>query len=251
MFDFGCQLWYHICTRQGDLFVFLRKAITTQLVEDVWPLGPQSEITLAGVSFGDRGAFCLRGAEMPNWSEDELAARFWARVDIRGEDECWIWRGSVDGGGYGHTRRKTKLIHAHRIAWELASGRPIPKGDGYHGTCVCHTCDNKLCQNPRHLFLGSNRDNIQDRERKGRGVRQSGESHPRHKLTTEMVRAIRADHKTPSSELARQFGICKSTVCRVRKGDAWRHVEDHVADAMGVGLAAEQRAKMENLTKAG
>jgi hypothetical protein len=92
--------------------------------------------------------------------------RFWKFVAPMTDDRgCWEWAGALVNG-YGSFDHKK----AHRVSWEMHFG-PIPKSTGAHGTCVLHRCDNPSCVNPRHLFLGSNRDNAIDRERKGRGAK--------------------------------------------------------------------------------
>lgn len=93
---------------------------------------------------------------------------FWNNVDIKGKDECWVWKGYA----YTHKKYKTdirgmvifngKTIQTHRISWILTYGY-IPKG-----MSVCHRCDNTICANPNHLFLGTQHDNIQDCVKKGR-----------------------------------------------------------------------------------
>ena len=89
-----------------------------------------------------------------------IQERFWSKVDRSGE--CWLWTAAkVQGYGSFDGRR------AHRVAWELAYG-PIPKGVGYHGTCVLHRCDTPACVNPAHLRLGTQADNMADRDAKGR-----------------------------------------------------------------------------------
>src|SRR5574342_284261 len=92
-------------------------------------------------------------------------ARFWARVQKT--PTCWLWLGTKRHLGYGvvrigGTRQKRRSILAHRFTWELMYG-PIPPG--LH---VCHHCDNPPCVRPSHLFLGTQRDNMQDAMRKGR-----------------------------------------------------------------------------------
>jgi hypothetical protein len=100
-----------------------------------------------------------------------LVARFWAKVDKRGPDECWLWTGMHRSGGmtsYGVIRiggHGTKTEYAHRLAWEIANGKSIPRG-GF----ICHHCDKPACVNPSHLFLGDIAANSRDMWQKGRGV---------------------------------------------------------------------------------
>ena len=93
------------------------------------------------------------------------AGRFWEGVDIQGFDDCWEWVGARYPQGYGRIHRwgtDNRNSYTHRVAWELVNGT-IPDG-----MCVCHHCDNPPCCNPRHLFLGTQNDNIQDSIKKGR-----------------------------------------------------------------------------------
>jgi hypothetical protein len=109
-----------------------------------------------------------------HWSVS-AAARFWSKVDKSGgPGTCWPWTGSVSSSGYGSLTHAGRGIKAHRRAWELTNGA-IPPGDGPHGTCVCHRCDNPLCCNPAHLFLGTTADNTHDMIAKGRKFRPLGD----------------------------------------------------------------------------
>lgn len=88
--------------------------------------------------------------------------RFWSKVDIRGEDECWEWKSSLNSQGYGNLsiggRRRTggTVETAHRIAYTISIGE-IPSG-----LLVRHLCNNKPCCNPKHLATGTMKDNGQD-----------------------------------------------------------------------------------------
>jgi hypothetical protein len=146
--------------------------------------------------------------------------RFWARVDkSRGPSECWPWMGSRGRGKMGHGCAwwDGRSVSTHRLAWELTFG-PIPAGEGYHGTCICHRCDNPPCCNPAHLFVGSNADNVRDRDLKGRTT------HGRGKVTPEQVIEIRRRAALGESmrALGRAFGISHPAVSEIVSGATWR-----------------------------
>jgi hypothetical protein len=113
-----------------------------------------------------------------------LEIRFWSKVQKGNSDECWIWHGSKTNQGYGEInyhngldRHSNHNEYAHRVAWELTNGR-IPEF-----MKVLHRCDNRLCVNPSHLFLGSLSDNFKDCLLKNR--------HPNKKLTNQQIHEIR------------------------------------------------------------
>ena len=96
--------------------------------------------------------------------------RFWAKVDQSSPEGCWPWMGGLRGSPgrlYGKITVRRRALSAHRFSFELHYGE-IPEGEGAHGVCVCHRCDNPLCVNPAHLFLGTHLQNMQDKVRKGR-----------------------------------------------------------------------------------
>lgn len=146
---------------------------------------------------------------------------FWAKVDTSGD--CWLWTGYLDRQGYGRVGRKGRNpMGAHRYAWELTNG-PIPEGK-----VIRHSCDNPPCVNPVHLQLGTQRDNIADRQRRGRHRpgRFPGEAHHSHKLTNADVLACRAayDAGEKVSVLARRYGLNHKSMYQVVTRRTWRHI---------------------------
>ena len=81
------------------------------------------------------------------------------KIDDNG---CWNWLGAKDPDGYGRACYMNKTPMAHRLSYQFSKGL-IPEG-----MCVCHTCDNRACINPLHLWLGTHQDNMDDKKNKGR-----------------------------------------------------------------------------------
>jgi hypothetical protein len=147
--------------------------------------------------------------------------RFWDKVDKSGE--CWIWKGTKFRTGYGMFRFEGKVGSSHRASWKLSHG------DIMEGMCVLHTCDNKLCVNPQHLWLGSQQDNIDDMWRKGRwktGGRSNcikGMMHYKAKITDQQVKEIRVDLRVQRL-IAKTYGISRSLVSHIKTKRTWAHI---------------------------
>jgi hypothetical protein len=156
-----------------------------------------------------------------------LRASFEAKYEVCERTGCWNWRAGVNNSGYGMMAPTEWGTLAHRISYGLHVG-PIPKGKGPHGTCVCHRCDNRLCVNPEHLFLGSNADNIADRDKKGRQVTLRGAKNVNAKLTDADVIEIRAMFESGAMlrEVSERFSISKANASDIKRGRIWAHVKD-------------------------
>jgi len=147
----------------------------------------------------------------------QFAKRYRLYVVPTGEFSCWKWNGYFTKSGYPRLRNPTNRpshVLAHRISYVLHRG-PIPKDKH-----VLHKCDNPECTNPKHLFIGTHRDNMLDKERKGRA------NHPSI-LTIEKVRAIKnlLELGTLSQrEIGLRFGVKRETITNINNGLCWKHV---------------------------
>lgn len=147
-----------------------------------------------------------------------------ARHTVRGQgpDDCWGWNSLIDIGGYGRVTVYRVKHSAHRLSYTIHYG--IDPGD----LQVCHSCDNPPCTNPRHLFLGTQADNLADAREKGRwvspsvpGVRRNiGANNPHAKFSDDQVALIRDARRTGLKfrEIAELFGVSQSYAVRIANG---------------------------------
>jgi hypothetical protein len=137
---------------------------------------------------------------------------FWRRVSKKLDaSQCWPWIGCRSGSGYGYLWWRGRYRYAHRLAWELANGRPIPPG-----IIVRHHCDNPLCCRPSHLVLGRHADNMADMASRGR--------RRQFRLSAEAVAEIRSSAR-PSPILAAEFGVSPTAIQMVRRGESYPLME--------------------------
>lgn len=150
----------------------------------------------------------------------DLKARIRGRYVIDPSTGCWNWTASTIGKGYGQCHvRHLKERFAHRVSFQAFKGEIPPDTD------VLHTCDNKLCVNPSHLFLGTKKDNAQDMKAKGRHL--YGERNTEAKLTEKQVLQIHRLYRTgafSTYQLAEQFSVRQGTIWKILNGHRWAHV---------------------------
>jgi hypothetical protein len=150
---------------------------------------------------------------------NRLQERFWSQV--KKSNGCWNWTGSDLSGHqkYGHFNIHKRTMAAHRVAWILTH-KFIPKG--LH---VLHKCDNQKCCNPKHLWLGTNSDNIRDKiSKKRHGF---GETHSRAILTEKQVREIRSRYiprKVTETMLSIEYGVSRRNIRSILQRETWRHI---------------------------
>jgi hypothetical protein len=143
---------------------------------------------------------------------------------IKNPEGCWGWKGSTSSKwNYGQYRYNMNRIRAHRASWIIHNG-PIP--EGIH---VLHRCDNYICANPEHLFLGTNLDNIKDMLKKNRHptIGKSGEENIASKLTWDKVKKIReisADSslKLSQRKIGEMFNISQAVISLILLNKIWR-----------------------------
>lgn len=155
---------------------------------------------------------------------ENIIKEFYNLVDRRNDNECWLWLGSKSNVSiytpkyYGFTKYEGKTISAHRLSYILHNGE-IPKDKE-----VCHTCDNGVCVNPKHLFLGTHQDNMTDMVNKRRSYKHIGEENPNSKLTQCNVNKIREEYNNGENQviIGRKWGVSHCTIGLIIANKIWK-----------------------------
>lgn len=175
------------------------------------------------------------GRPMPALSASDIE-RSRSKIDVKGPDDCWLWTAGTRSGygqiGIGSAKTQVK-IYAHRLAYFLEYG--VDPGILF----VCHTCDQRLCCNPKHLWLGTQKQNLEDAAAKGRmhvGEQHGLRKHPERAARGEGVtasklkeadvveiRKLHADGMSQSA-LGRKFGVQQQAIGKVVRRETWKHV---------------------------
>jgi len=148
---------------------------------------------------------------MKNYTVKDIE-RFWKYVVVSSSEECWEWVGAHFGSGRPSFKYNCKPMLAYRFSFWIHTGH------WPGGLCVCHSCDNFNCVNPKHLWLGTQKDNIHDATIKG---------HRATKLTENEVRKIRGQYDAGDitmAKLAEEYNVCPATVCLIVNNKRWKHI---------------------------
>lgn len=136
-----------------------------------------------------------------------ILQRLMDQISVVGE--CWNWTGNTIGrDGRGAIKLCSERFYVHRVSYMLFVG-PVPEG-----LEVCHVCDNPVCCNPKHLFLGTHKENMHDMISKSRGLAKV------HKITKDDAERIRKSRMS-ARYLSRKFNLSIRQVYRIKSGETW------------------------------
>lgn len=175
---------------------------------------------------------------LPQGFSNTFHERFWEKVDRNGPmvrpelGPCWRWNGYIGKNGYGQIQRGIRgagFMNSHVAVW-LLTHKSLPP----QGMCVCHSCDNRACVNPAHLWLGTDADNNRDMRVKGRAKHVTGEDHGGARLTWTQIREARALFKAGHkiADIARRYGMHRGNMCRIVHNRNWVESESTEGDAV-------------------
>lgn len=162
----------------------------------------------ASAKFCSRSCSAKHGAKNSHKTWGTIEERFWAKVEKLGDDDCWNWIGSSRPAGYGVISKNGKQTSATHVSLEI-NGTVIPSG-----LWVLHKCDNPRCVNPKHLYVGTPKQNSKDAVLRNRFNR---------KLTPEQALEIKKSSKE-AVVLAREYGVSDGLIYAIRNGRKWANV---------------------------
>lgn len=157
--------------------------------------------------------------------------RFWDSIEKHGDTACWPWRGPANTKGYGRFNANGTRYTATRLALALRLGRDLTEDEQ-----ACHSCDNPPCCNPAHLFVGTQTQNIADRQAKNRTHRwngaRAGSRNQRAVLSEAMVADIRQlKGSALQREIAAKYGVSRQTISAILNGNRWGSTSGAVGEA--------------------
>lgn len=146
--------------------------------------------------------------------------RLIAKTNKHGPGGCWLWTGRIQKNGYGRMWDGVGQGYTHRMSYELHCG-PVPER-----LLVLHRCDVRHCVNPEHLFTGTQKENLADRDAKGRQNYARGERIGASKLSPDQVLDIRRQFSLGRSKtsLGRGFNVCTTNIAKIVSRKTWTHI---------------------------
>lgn len=178
------------------------------------------------VGTGFRPGGQIRIAELNDEQKLERLKKSFEKHVIR-QDGCWSWKGPIAKGGYPvmSCRRDIGSDRGHKASWLIHKGE-IP--EAMH---VCHSCDNPICTNPEHLWLGTHKQNYDDKIAKGRArwvkpPTKVGSENASAKLNEVQVKEIKKllSIGHPCYMIGKKYDVSATTIKRIRNGVNWSHV---------------------------
>lgn len=144
------------------------------------------------------------------------------KIEYGAPSGCWLWSAGTNDWGYGQVRVGGRQRYAHREAFEAENG-----AGSAGGRVVRHRCDTPACVYPGHLKIGTQADNVRDRDERGRQAK--GDANGLAKLTDDDIRMIRATYVrgcpiNGQYALARRFGVHQTLIGMIVRREIWKHV---------------------------
>lgn len=150
--------------------------------------------------------------------ESEIKSRI--ETHIISKEDCWITDYGINQNGRQYITVNKKTLGLLRVVYDLY------KGEVAKDLFVCHSCNNNLCINPDHLFLGNKVENGRNQKRRNKYVK--GSQVITAKLTEQQVASIKdllGESKLTFAEIAKMFSVKPETISCISQGRTWRHVD--------------------------